>query len=85
LQDTSPWKVKMDALPYVVLDVLPFRALTVDLNDMHVRQTKNDCTHYCQSPMMFQMVYQQLVHISERVLRQTTAMRVAARINDTKI
>ena len=53
--------------PYVDVAVLNFRALTSDLSDMHMRQMKKDCTHYCYTPMLYQSIYHQISMVAKQL------------------
>lgn len=55
--------------PRVSLDVLPMFALTASLTDIHTRQYRQDCSHYCYTPMLYQPVYAHLKDISQRFLQ----------------
>jgi hypothetical protein len=62
------WGHEITSLSHVLLDVLPMKALTQDLADIHLRQRRHDCTHYCYTPMLYQPIYSSLLNISERLL-----------------
>lgn len=55
-------------LPHVLLDVLPMHSLTHDLADIHLRQGRHDCTHFCYTPMLYQTIYSRLAAMSKTFL-----------------
>jgi hypothetical protein len=62
------WGKALQKLPHVLLDVLPMQSLTQDLADLHLRQGRHDCTHYCYTPMLYQPIYSRLESISKTFL-----------------
>ena len=63
------WGQAMIDHPHVLLEVLPLFTLTTSLADMHMRQHRQDCTHYCYTPMLYQPIYAQLKEASQRFLQ----------------
>lgn len=63
------WGRALSSLPHVLLEVLPLAALTRPLADLHLRQGRLDCTHYCYTPMLYQPIYSHLQRLSERLLQ----------------
>jgi hypothetical protein len=64
----AQWGQALLQHPRVMLEVLPMFELTKSLSDIHMRQYRQDCTHYCYTPMLYQPVYTQLRSISGRFL-----------------
>ena len=51
--------------------IMPFADITKEVADMHVcspHTTKQDCTHYCYWPLLWQYLWHSLAHYSKRLL-----------------
>jgi hypothetical protein len=44
------------------IQILPFYDLTVPLWNLHVNGNKQDCTHFCWSPLLYQSFFHHLRH-----------------------
>ena len=66
---SGEWGLSISNYPHILLDVLPMQSLTHDLYDLHLRQGRHDCTHYCYTPMLYQPIYAKLVEISKAFCR----------------